>query len=664
MARLPTPGGDNGSWGEILNEYLKVTLDDNGNLRTSAITESKIPDTIARTSDVSDLVDDHNTDSSAHSDIRGQIAAINSTPKKTWPVGMYLSGATVEDMVTAFGWAPIQPGIVWDGQLKHVVKTSPTTGTISVLSPSEGDIAIVSAIFDVTTSQQSPGGIATFDSNAQIAVPTSDLGEKWQVWPTDKVFVNATNFTGNLNSLSDASSLTDVLNAIDALNTSSTLDMPGNFFDVKAYGATGDGSTDDTDAFEDACAAAQAAGGGEVFVPSGTFLIRRSIKLPSNTILRGQGESTIIKRHGNAFKSAVTSDVPSAGSTSVTVADTSGFSTGDQILLSDNGNWEWNATRTVITNISGNTITFDKPTESNYIASNEGYVYRVFPMITNADRDYSGGMNDYHENIVVRDLLIDQERDDNMDPVHSPLFTGGPWVADFTVAAIHWEAVYRAVVDNVRIINAVADSYSDQARIDGNLETNNVIRNCHISNSGRHGIHFGSSERGAVSLQNHVEGARGYGLFLCAEARHSIIMGNTFSNCESGISGADARQPDGSNVTPSTPYDDIGGDIGSIIIGNTFIGGPSNNPGSPPNDSSFAISAGPKSVISNNMIMHYNGGIELVQWAVDCIVQGNYINLPSNVSTRSGISVKANANHANINDNTIGTRPVNSKMLC
>lgn len=34
MARLPTPGGDSGNWGTILNEYLKVAHKTDGDLRT------------------------------------------------------------------------------------------------------------------------------------------------------------------------------------------------------------------------------------------------------------------------------------------------------------------------------------------------------------------------------------------------------------------------------------------------------------------------------------------------------------------------------------------------------------------------------------------------------------------------------------------------------
>lgn len=40
MARLPVPGSDSGDWGDILNEYLSVSLNADGSLKTSAVNAS------------------------------------------------------------------------------------------------------------------------------------------------------------------------------------------------------------------------------------------------------------------------------------------------------------------------------------------------------------------------------------------------------------------------------------------------------------------------------------------------------------------------------------------------------------------------------------------------------------------------------------------------
>jgi polygalacturonase len=56
------------------------------------------------------------------------------------------------------------------------------------------------------------------------------------------------------------------------------------FFNIRMYGATGDGKTVDTKAINDAIDAAAKAGGGTVFFPAGTYL-SYSIHLKSNISL-------------------------------------------------------------------------------------------------------------------------------------------------------------------------------------------------------------------------------------------------------------------------------------------------------------------------------------------------------------------------------------------
>jgi hypothetical protein len=61
----------------------------------------------------------------------------------------------------------------------------------------------------------------------------------------------------------------DLSKAINSLNSSEI--ATSDTFNVRNYGATGDGASDDTDAFQETIDAALAAGGGTVYIPDGTY---------------------------------------------------------------------------------------------------------------------------------------------------------------------------------------------------------------------------------------------------------------------------------------------------------------------------------------------------------------------------------------------------------
>ena len=63
-------------------------------------------------------------------------------------------------------------------------------------------------------------------------------------------------------------------------------------FDVKTFGAKGDGKTPDRDAIHKAIDAAAAAGGGTVYFPAGTY-VTGSIRLRSNLTLQFEPGSTL-----------------------------------------------------------------------------------------------------------------------------------------------------------------------------------------------------------------------------------------------------------------------------------------------------------------------------------------------------------------------------------
>ena len=65
--------------------------------------------------------------------------------------------------------------------------------------------------------------------------------------------------------------------------------LNAHHFDVRAYGAVGDGTTDDASAFTAAIAAASDAGGGTVFVPPGTWKLGTAVQLLQGVSIRGAG---------------------------------------------------------------------------------------------------------------------------------------------------------------------------------------------------------------------------------------------------------------------------------------------------------------------------------------------------------------------------------------
>src|SRR5215472_927952 len=70
------------------------------------------------------------------------------------------------------------------------------------------------------------------------------------------------------------------------------LAAPHKIFNVRDFGAVGDGTNKDTVAFQKALDACAVSGGGEVLVPAGNYLIG-SVQLGNRTVLRLETKSVI-----------------------------------------------------------------------------------------------------------------------------------------------------------------------------------------------------------------------------------------------------------------------------------------------------------------------------------------------------------------------------------
>ena len=80
-----------------------------------------------------------------------------------------------------------------------------------------------------------------------------------------------------------------VLTATTPKNVNKPTFLPNQngVYSVSSFGAKGDGIADDTKAFQNALDAADKAGGGIVFVPTGNFLIKTHLSIPNHVTLEG-----------------------------------------------------------------------------------------------------------------------------------------------------------------------------------------------------------------------------------------------------------------------------------------------------------------------------------------------------------------------------------------
>ncbi len=108
-------------------------------------------------------------------------------------------------------------------------------------------------------------------------------------------------------------------------NSDGTLNSVQTVYNVKDYGAKGDGTTDDSTAIQNAVNACNAAGGGVVYFPPtpNSYLVNTAIKPLSNIIFRGEGIASLLT--GDTASSHIFNWSDSSGTLSDVVFDKLAF---------------------------------------------------------------------------------------------------------------------------------------------------------------------------------------------------------------------------------------------------------------------------------------------------------------------------------------------------
>jgi hypothetical protein len=301
--RLPTPGQDDGTWGDILNTFLEISLDSDGNLLPAAVTAAgaynkpaggipasdlapNLPVTILDNATQTAITDGEAKYSKPISGIPGSDIASDTITDSNIASSAAI-GRTKLDSSTQSSLGLADSALQLGGDLGGT-NTAPTISklqgtTLNSSNPNDGQVLIYSNSATAWIPGTATSTTVNDASNASkgIIQLTGDLGgtaSSPSVVAINGVSVSGTPTVGYVPTATGGATATWQAQNAQAQDLTVS---------VKDYGAGGQGVTDDTTAIQNAINAVSTAGGGTVFFPPGSYVITASLMLKNGVKLVG-----------------------------------------------------------------------------------------------------------------------------------------------------------------------------------------------------------------------------------------------------------------------------------------------------------------------------------------------------------------------------------------
>lgn len=241
-------------------------------------------------------------------------------------------------------------------------------------------------------------------------------------------------------------------------------------------------------------------GGGTVEIGPGEYLMRDSLHLRSNVIVRGTPGKTVLRKDKAALSPlALDGDF---GEEQITVVNAEGFGVGQGVAIWDSQAGGFHTTVARITGRTGSTFSIDKPLMADCMLSNKAQAATVFPVVSGYDVD----------GVRIENLIVEGNKAEN---VHLTGCRGG---------GIFLYRGFGTVIENCTVRNYHGDGISFQQSNDV------VVQNCVSEGNGALGLHPGSGSQRPVVRQCVARNNGTDGLFLCWRVRHGLFEKNVLEN--------------------------------------------------------------------------------------------------------------------------------------
>lgn len=305
------------------------------------------------------------------------------------------------------------------------------------------------------------------------------------------------------------------------------------------YGAVGDGVADDTEALESAFEAS-ARMHVSLYIPAGTYLIRRPLTLKSGMEVYGDGNATIIRKKAAVWHKLTA--VLNADSDVAVLDNIEGYEVGDAMYISDSYANLTNGAGSardcsygVITAIDSVNKTVTFKSSLNHVAGHSGAVknHAVNCVLSTSYAVLRSWSRDECVGVYVHDLCLDGNRQDN-EPMSwcNGVIHFDPYSTANRLNVSYKSHTYNHIITNCRIINSSFDGISDQG--EGGL----YVKDCVFENGAMHGVHMGTFFDNAIIVGNTMTGnaVRGAGVFFCQGVHNVIVDDNKVSVFNHGCS--------------------------------------------------------------------------------------------------------------------------------
>ncbi len=250
-------------------------------------------------------------------------------------------------------------------------------------------------------------------------------------------------------------------------------------------------------------------GAGTVKLTQGVFKLRNSIYLPSNLRLIGSGDDTIITKHGSHSVDIV--DDSDWYDQEITLNGGHGFRVGDGVFITGenahNGDIE-HIKRTLIAK-KGNRFKLDDGLRKNIWLSGKPKVTSIFPLIT----------SEYSANVVIEDLVLDGNRANNENMNGN--YGGCIFLQDcnsYTIRGVttknyNGDGISFQICHDVIIENCKSYGNADLGVHPGSGSQRPIIRNNRLENNSI-GIFWCWGVRYGLAENNHIQGNSNYGISI------------------------------------------------------------------------------------------------------------------------------------------------------